>query len=524
MLRDLFLLPDGSPFTAIGDITCRWAVNAGEDLCPGAACAAMVEATVFCPKAPVAQGQPLVYFRGDSPMGIFYCEKPRRTGANSFRITGYDAMIFFDREVGAFLDALSYPVTLEALLQGLCDHCGVPLSQGEPLSQGSLPVEKFPTAGVTGRQLLNWIGQAAGRYFYIDPLGQLCQGWYSGQPVALGGDTALLQLADGTLADRFFRPFAIRTAQPYRQDSLRYSDYVTAPVERVLIRAGDADVGTVWPDGSAEEANTLILQGNPLLIPRQDADPQAVARQLYTQLQGLAYTPFSCSLTPGGLILPGAFVSFTDAEGVRRTAPVMETQLRNGQCSITATGNPTLQSTTAFNHLTAGDLLGRVLTVERTAQGLQVANSDMTGAMAALELSLEGITTRVSAVETDAQEHATVTQLSQLEQKADSLALILSQLREDTDSKADGDTVDEIRQVFLFDADGLTISNSATGMGIGISQERIVFTGGVDPTTAITPNEMGTTNLRVGSRLDVGHFSLIPRTSGNLSLRFTAKG
>ena len=58
-------------------------------------------------------------------------------------------------------------------------------------------------------------------------------------------------------------------------------------------------------------------------------------------------------------------------------------------------------------------------------------------------------------------------------------------------------------------------------MGIGVSEKRVIFTGGNDPTTVITPNAMETTNLTVGVRLDLGCFSWIPRTNKNLSLRWT---
>ena len=50
--------------------------------------------------------------------------------------------------------------------------------------------------------------------------------------------------------------------------------------------------------------------------------------------------------------------------------------------------------------------------------------------------------------------------------------------------------------------------------------EKLAILGG---TPVITPNAMQTTNLHVGTRLDVGGFSLIPRTSRNLSLRYTAQ-
>lgn len=517
MGKDLLLRADGTAAGSLGSLSYCCAVNAGEDLMPGAACAAMLEATVYSSGAPVGQGESLDYYRDGVRMGRFFCEKPRRTGTDQFRITAYDAMIRFDRDADAFLESLSYPLTLGALLRSLCDFCGVPPAPEIALPNEDLPVEKFPGRGVTGRKLLGWIGQAAGRYFTVSPEGCLVPGWYSGEPVALGGGSRGLMLADGLLADRFFRPFAVRTALPYRLGSLTCGDYATAPVERVLIRAGASDVGAVWPDGSPEEANTLIIQGNPLLMPHQGLDLQAVARMLYEQLREISYTPFSCRLLPGSLLLPGTWVRFTDADGVMRTAPVMEMKLQNGSCTLTATGNPSLQSTTAFNSLTVEEVMGRVLTVERTADGLVVENSDLSGSLAQLKLSLDGIGTRVSAVETDAQGHATVTQVSQLEQRADALELVLSRMQEGEDGEED-----EIRQCFLFDENGLTISNSATGMGIGISQERIVFTGGTDPTTQITPNEMRTTNLRVGSRLDLGVFSLIPRTNGNLSLRYTA--
>ena len=83
------------------------------------------------------------------------------------------------------------------------------------------------------------------------------------------------------------------------------------------------------------------------------------------------------------------------------------------------------------------------------------------------------------------------------------------------------DLQEDITRNFHFSEDGMTIANTATGMGINISEKQVSFTGGDDPTTIITPNAMETTNLSVGIRLDVGGFSLIPRSNNNLSLRWT---
>ena len=522
MAGDMLTLTDGTPAGALKSLSYSCTVSAREDLYPGSACAAMVEAEVWSDAPPVTQGTGLDYYRDGILMGRFYCEKPRRTGTNRFRITGYDAMIRFDRDIGAWLRTVSWPTTLGTLLTDLCAHCGVPLDPGCQLPRADLQIPELPLQSLSGRQLLDWIGQAAGRYFTVTPAGYLRPGWYASEPVALGGSVKQVQLPDGVLADCFTRIFAVRAAIPYRLDGLKYSDFTTAPVERVWIRSGESDVGVVWPDGSDATANTLVIQGNPLLESGQGGSLQTTAGELYAQFREAAYTPFTCTLMPGYLLMPGSRVSFTDAEGNTHTAPVMEMKLENGCCTVTATGNPSLQSTTAFNQLSVGQVLGRVLSVERTAQGLQVVNSDMSGAMASLKLTVEGLTTRVAGVETEGEDHADAARVSQLEQRADALELTITRIREDTDGKAEGEDLEEIRQIFLFDENGLTISNTGTGMGIGISQERIIFTGGTDPTTQITPNEMATTNLRVGRRLDLGNFSLIPRTNGNLSLRYTA--
>ena len=89
------------------------------------------------------------------------------------------------------------------------------------------------------------------------------------------------------------------------------------------------------------------------------------------------------------------------------------------------------------------------------------------------------------------------------------------------DGKTDREEFTQVTEHFRFDADGMTIQNSATGMGIRVSEEQVLFLGGEDPTTAIYPDAMQTTRLSVAQRLDVGDFSFLPRTNGNLSFRYT---
>lgn len=520
MEKDRLLFPDGRELPDLVNLTYRCDISLREEALPGAVADTTLEATVLAAGDPVAPGTALDYYRGQTLMGRFYCQTPEWVGPGQFSVTASDAMCRFDREIGPWLEQFPWPTTLQGLLEALCDHCGIPMEAGLTLPGGDLAVEGFPQVQLTGRQLLGYIGQGAGRYFRVSPEGFLRAQWYAEEAVTLGGDVTLLQLSDSILGEKFQRLFALRGAVPYQLGKLRCRNFDTAPVERVLIREREADLGTAFP-AELTDANTWIIQGNPLLVARQGTDLALTAKRLQLQLANHSHRPFSCDLIPGWRVDAGSRVAFRDAGGVLRYGLVTRMQLKNGCCALSGTGSPSLSGLLSPHRLRVEDLLGRVLTLERSAQGLAARHSDISGALAELLLRFDGITTRVTELLTDAEGHATVTQLSQLEQRADSLELVFTRLQEDLEGKADGEDLEKITQRFLFDEDGLTISNSATGMGIGISQDRVVFTGGQDPATRITPTAMETTDLVVENRLDLGGFTLLPRTNGNLSLRWT---
>lgn len=151
-----------------------------------------------------------------------------------------------------------------------------------------------------------------------------------------------------------------------------------------------------------------------------------------------------------------------------------------------------------------------------TAQAVQASEKTLSSI---IQQNADGILSRVTATEQSVK--GIDTRATALEQTSKGLELSVVEVREGLDEKANRATVDEVTEHFLFTEDGLTIFNSATGMGINVSEQQVSFTGGKDPTTVITPNEMETTNLRVGTRLDLGDFSFLPRTNGNLSFRYT---
>ncbi len=161
---------------------------------------------------------------------------------------------------------------------------------------------------------------------------------------------------------------------------------------------------------------------------------------------------------------------------------------------------------------------------------LSINGKSVSGSISELSLRTDGIAASVTLAQDTADianaaakeaKQEIVSQTTAYEQRADAVDISVKELRQAVGTKADQSQVNEITEHFRFAADGMTITNSATGMGINVSEQQVAFTGGNDPTTVITPNAMQTTNLQVGTRLDVGGFSLIPRSNNNLSLRWT---
>lgn len=484
---ETLILPDGSAIgsgvfgeTAICSV--RWTQdrNEGNELALGSACEAVLEVELVSPEQPpIPIGTRLIYREEDVTRGIFYCHDLQRKGKHRWLLTACDAMTRFDRDMAEFWEGRGDD-TVFSLFMDLCNYCAVKTGLSQ-LPNGDLPVPVME--GFSGRQLLQFLGQAAGCYFYIYK-DSLCYGWY--------GEKASID----------------------NYHSLQCAGYTTAPIGRVLLRKDKNDQGSAYPEAPID-GSTLVLQGNPIFF----GDTRYIAQRLQEQLRSFSHTPFTCVLLPGQEVPPGSLVEFTDLDGIQRTGAVMRWEKRDGICTVKGVGSYSLQSPQAFRHISLGQLENQLQTLSNTAQGILVSHTDMMGNLGSLQLGISGLDSRVTAVEDTADTLAS--QTSQLTQNAAELSLSVSRLTGTLDGKTDREEFSQVTEHFLFDGDGMTIHNSASGMGILVSENQVAFTGGEDPSTVIRPDNMETARLTVGQRLDLGNFSFIPRTDGNLSFRFT---
>ena len=353
--------------------------NSREELTLGSVCAAMAEITVLDPAGELAlsAGQQITVSKMDEngisyPVGIFRTEKPVRVSANCVKITAYDRVSCLDRDLTGWLAGLDgWPYSLLEFGKMACEACGVILVN-DTIPNGQMPVQAFSAQGITGRQILQWVAEIAGRFCRVNPHGYLELAWYTPKE--------LLLTPDGE--------------QHYYLGGGSFADYQVAEIEKVQIRLTDSDVGAIYPN--IPEGNTYIISGNYLLAGVSEEALQAVAQSIYEQLQGVSFTPCKIA-TPAGLCDAGDVIGVQDRYGNVHRVYVMS-KVQTGQLdTLECTGSPRRDSSTAVNEAKYAALSGKVLELQIGIEGLSLENKDAAGKIASLEMNVEGIHTTVSA-------------------------------------------------------------------------------------------------------------------------------
>lgn len=510
MTTSILQLPDGtrvssglSEVLTIKSLTHSHNINPSTNLDFGTACSSQIKVDMldFSEVERIRTGDELRYYAKRSNgvetlIGIFYVESPIRTSAHTYSFTAYDRMIKFDVDISEWLVSQpDWPYTIDELLQLVCEKCGVQKSNDFNLVNGSLQVPKFIDK-ITGRNLVEWIAGANASYACIN--------------------------SEGLLS---FKSFGVPTKLSLSRKKSKIYDYATKPIVRVVVQQEEDDVGVSWPPSS--EGETYAILRNPLLSTFSTEELEPFVENIYNRISGTTYTPMELSVfDPDWLCRAGEAYIVEDLKGVEHTTFVFSCTHRGGVSTLRSTGDFSRASTAAINGVNSVKVLqGRVASFKASLEEFSVSLSEtsievdkVSQASANIQLQTDSIKSRVESVENDnANQNTTFTEIKQTNEN---LSLTLGRVTEQLGEKANSEDLTEFTKRFTFGDDGFRIYDTASGMGIGVSESQVAFTGGQNPTTVITPNQMETTKLVVGEQLDLGEFSFLPRANGNLSFRY----
>lgn len=384
----------------------------GDDLAPGAACSTELEIKLQAAEGatiPITAGSAFAYYEtnggAEELIGQFIAEQPTKSGYYQYSVIAYDRMTLADKDLSGWLreQQEAFPMTLWALAQAVAAQCGLTIaSTGLPVN-GSYQVQAFYADGVTGRQILAWIAQASGTFCRVNPAGALVFEWYTDAEltygITAGGQQgsvrALVRLDGDMLRTQQAQVYRIGLDAPfYFQGSLSYEQYSCQKIDKVQIKLTDDDVGAIYPPDE-EAPNALVLEGNLLLTTASADNLQPVAQALYERFKDITYVPCSLKVQTAVGIRPGQIVQVTDAVGNSFKTYIMQAEYSGGVATLSSTGNPSRTSTAAVNYKSYTNLTGKVLEISARVDGLKIANRDLQGNLASLELTVEGIETNV---------------------------------------------------------------------------------------------------------------------------------
>lgn len=448
MMKTILVLPDGREIssgpgaeTAIQSCTYTQSVNAGTELMPGAVCTAMAELKLWAPGGvTVAAGDRFTLWKEDESrrkIGLFIVQSVERPSRNTVKITGCDPVILLEKDVSACLNAVTWPCTLQNLAAGVLAACGVTW-KADSLPGGSFQVSGITAQAVTGRQVVGWIAQAAGRFCRADENGSLEFAWYE----ALPGH--IVDGADLSSED---------TRHLCCQGTLQLSGYTTAPIDGVCIRQSDRDAGVAYPNANG---NTCFITGNPLLT----GDPAALtalAKTLYEQLRTVTYTPCSFTVPASFDLRPGHIVPVRDQAGSVHTAYLMERRQTGTRDTFTCTGSPRRDSPSAAYQDRYQALGGKVMVLQANVDGIRAENKAADGRLTAVELDVDGLRTQVQTDSTDL--GALRQEVSRIDQNARQVQISVETLEQQGAAKV------RTAASYTFDDRGLRIEKEGELMG-----------------------------------------------------------
>lgn len=449
MLKNIIVLPDGTEiFSGVGtvnalqSVTLTQCVNAGQELTLGSVCANMLEATLITPEGglSIAAGMEVALYKVDADgnrtkAGLFTMEKPTRPSGNLCRITAYDRVSRLDRDLSQWLQNLNgWPYTLLEFASMVCAACNLTLLN-ETLPNGSWPVQRFSASGITGRQLMQWVGQSCGRFCRATADGELEFAWYTPKEIILTPDGE------------------------YPMRALCFEDYQVTPIDKVQIRLTERDVGAVYGTGS----NAYVITGNYLLSSNTLEPLQGAAQVIYDILQSVTYTPCKVTVPASTRIQAGDILHITDANGKNLPFYVM-TKVQSGQKdTLSCTGSVSRDSTMATNSARFAALSGKVMEVQMSMEGLKLAAKEADEKVAVLEVTAGELKTSVADQKTGVDD--VTARMSAVEQSASGLAVQIQSVVDNGVSKVSTATG------YTFDGNGLTIEKSGREIRTQITED-----------------------------------------------------
>jgi hypothetical protein len=564
MLRNKLVRSDGSVIDSSVIISCEYTeeVNSSTNLSVGDVTASEIAVEILSTDA-IQQDDVITYYviedGVETKIGVFNAEKPTVATRTSMRFTAYDNIAKSEKNFSGWLreNQSLFPMTLFALVQYACSYCGLTLATTDFPHTG-LSVNAFYADNITCRQILNWAGSIAGRFIRANANGEVEFAWYGatsdftilphkstdvGTTVSVvddgkgnlsitsddieviddgAGNVTIKSKDVAILTDESGIVFASGKSFPYFQGSLTYENYSTDLIERVQVNHSEDDVGVIYP--TEVSGNCFTISENMILGVTSTDIVSQIAAGLYSQLKDISYVPCSVTIPRTARIRAGDIINVTDSNGHAFVSYVMKVVIAAGGTSLTSTGDKSYESNAAVASEKYSNLTGKLLTIKKSVDGLELKHADLDGRLAAIKVDVDSIDSFVGGKIEDAINDYDLrvgTKLSQTEAgweyKFGEVTGDVSGLSEEVQRQ-----LEERKAYIRFEDGNIYLGRASSEIMLILKNNRISFvqnTVGYPELAYISNNILYITEGEFLTQLRIGKFGFTPGANGNLSFK-----
>lgn len=563
MLRNKLVRSDGSIIDSSVIISCEYTeeVNSTTNLTVGDATASELTVEVLN-TANIQQDEVLTYYiiedGVEKKIGVFNVEKPTVATRTSMKFSAYDNIVKTEKVFSGWLreNQSLFPMTLLALTSYACSHCGVTLATTD-FPHADLSVNAFYADNITCRQVLMWAASIAGRFIRANTNGQLEFAWYVNatnvtvQPSKNAASDAITVIDDGQgnlsissdeltviddgegnvtlesnnllmLTGETGVSIAAYAALPYLQGSLNYENYTTDLIERVQINHSEDDVGVIYP--AEADGNCFTVSENMILGTLESETVSQIAADLYEWLKDTTYVPFSVTVPRTIQVRAGDIINVTDPNGNTFTSYVMKVSVAPSGATITSTGDKSYGSNAAVSSEKYSNLTGKVLSIKKSVDGLEIKNEDLEGKVATLIATTEGLDSFVGGKIQDAIEAYDARVGTRFEQTEEGFEFKFGEVTGDISGLSEEvrQQLEERKANIRFEDGNIILGRASSDILLILRNNRVSFVKNVNgyPELAYISNDvLYITEGEFLTQMRIGKFGFTPGAKGNLSFK-----
>lgn len=240
------------------------------------------------------------------PLGVYTVVKSERVSDYFVDVTAYDNLLLFDKDVTAWWDSLTFPITVRNLLISLCNYCNATYSFPASFTNSTFAVNKNAVfESITGKEILGYIQQICACFIKADRNGQI----------------VMVNLPTGTWSSAT----PVVTYDVHKiVSNLVIADYDTLPITGVIARATPDDVGVYVGTTS----NAYVIENNPLLYDITSAQ-SGILTNIFNKISNVLFTPVSGIVKGACFVECGDLIKVQSFKGATAIVPVTYRRLHS---------------------------------------------------------------------------------------------------------------------------------------------------------------------------------------------------